>query len=123
MATCAFASVYKGNKILLVRIAPPFSEARKWNLPGGVIEKGEEIREGLIREVAEETGILCTINNIRDNFTTTNPDNDIYIFNGLYLQGEIAIQETEILEAKWFTAHEALGLDLAFNIREYIDQI
>ncbi len=120
MAICAFAAVRKKDKLLLVRIAPPFAEARKWNFPGGVIESGEDIRTGLIREVTEETGIVCSVGAMRDNFTTTNPENDITIFDAVYTHGEIAIQEEEILEAKWFTTQEALALELAFNIEEYI---
>lgn len=120
MATCAFAAVRKKDKVLLVRIAPPFAEARKWNFPGGVIESDEEIKTGLIREVTEETGIVCSVVAVRDNFTTTNPDNDITIFDAVYVQGKITIQEEEILEAKWFTLQEALALELAFNIEEYI---
>lgn len=120
MATCAFAAVRKKDKVLLVRIAPPFAEARKWNFPGGVIESGEDIRTGLIREVTEETGVVCSVGAMRDNFTTTNPDNDITIFDAVYLQGEVVIQEEEILEAQWFTIQEALALELAFNIAKYI---
>lgn len=120
MAICAFAAVRKKDKLLLVRIAPPFAEARKWNFPGGVIESGEDIRTGLIREVTEETGIVCSVGAMRDNFTTTNPENDITIFDAVYTHGKIAVQQEEILEAKWFTIQEALALELAFNIEEYI---
>jgi 8-oxo-dGTP diphosphatase len=30
----------------------------RWELPGGVLEHGETIHEGLVREVAEETGVV-----------------------------------------------------------------
>src|SRR3989344_185480 len=103
MAICAFAITRKKDKILLVRIAPPFAESGKWNFPGGVIEDGEDIRAGLAREVFEETGVSCSIGKIRDNFTTENPDNDISIFDTMYIQGDIVIQEEEILEAQWLT--------------------
>ena len=120
MAICAFAITRKEDKILLVRIAPPFAESGKWNFPGGVIEDGEDIRSGLAREVLEETGVTCSIGKIRDNFTTENPDNDISIFDAAYIRGEIVVQEEEILEARWFTIPDALNLELAFNIREHI---
>ena len=123
MAICAFAITRKEDKILLVRIAPPFAESGKWNFPGGVIEDGEDIRAGLAREVLEETGVTCSIGKIRDNFTTENPDNDITIFDAVYTQGEIVAQEEEILEARWFTIPDALNLELAFNIREHISQL
>ena len=120
MAICAFAITRKEDKILLVRIAPPFAESGKWNFPGGVIEDGEDIQAGLTREVFEETGVSCLVGEIRDSFTTENPDNDITVFDAIYIQGEVAIQEEEILEARWFTIPDALNLELAFNIREHI---
>ena len=84
MAICAFAITRKEDKILLVRIAPPFAESGKWNFPGGIIEDGEDIRAGLAREVFEETGVSCLVGAARDNFTTENPSNDITIFTKSY---------------------------------------
>ena len=122
MAICASVITRKEDKVLLVRIAPPFAEHGKWNFPGGVIEDGKDIRVGLDREVFEETGVTCSIGKIRDNFTTESPDNNITIFDAVYTQREFVIQEEEILEARWLTIPEALTLDLAFNIRKYIDK-
>lgn len=123
MAICAFAITRKEDKILLVRIAPPFAESGKWNFPGGVIEDGEDIQAGLTREVFEETGVSCLVGEVRDNFTTENPDNDITIFDATYTQGTIVLQEEEILEARWFTVSDALNLNLAFNIRDLIRKL
>lgn len=123
MAICAFAIIRREDKTLLVRIAPPFAESGKWNFPGGVIEDGEDIQVGLTREIFEETGVSCLIGEARDNFTTENPDNDITIFDATYVQGTIVLQEEEILEARWFTISDALNLNLAFNIRDYISKL
>lgn len=123
MATCAFAIVRKIDKILLVQIAPPFTESYKWNFPGGVIEAGEAIRLGLAREVFEETGVSCSIDAVRDEFSTTEPDNNITIFDANYIKGDLSIQESELLGARWFTIPEALELPLAFNIRAYLVKI
>ena len=43
------------NQILLVR--QKLSEKRSWSLPGGRLERGETISEGMIREMKEETGL------------------------------------------------------------------
>ncbi len=123
MAICAFAIIRKEDKILLVRIAPPFAESGKWNFPGGVIEDSEDIQVGLTREVFEETGVSCLIGGVRDNFTTEDPNNDITIFDATYTGGAIDIQEEEILEARWFTVSDALNLELAFNVHDYISKL
>ena len=124
MARCAFAVVKnKDGKILLVQIAPPFREDHKWNFPGGVIEDGEDIEIGLAREVLEETNIVCEIINMIDKFSTDDPKNDIHIFNGTYVSGEIKPQLHEILQAKWFTIEEALQLPMAHNSKTYIEKL
>ena len=123
MAKCAFAIIKNNDdKILLVQIAPPFRDDHKWNFPGGVIEDGEELEIGLVREVLEETNIFCEISNMIDKFSTDDPENDIHIFNGRYISGEIKPQLYEILQAKWFTIDEALHLPLAFNSKSYLEK-
>ena len=121
MAKCAFSIITnKDGKILLVQIAPPFREDHKWNFPGGVIEDGEELEIGLVREVLEETNIVCEISELIDRFSTVDPENDIHIFNGKYISGEIKPQLQEILQAKWFTIKEALELPMAHNSKSYL---
>ena len=121
MATCAFSIIKnKDGKILLVQIAPPFREDHKWNFPGGVIEDGEDLEIGLVREVLEETNIVCEIKELIDRFSTVDPENDIHIFSGNYISGEIKPQLQEILQAKWFTIKEALELPMAHNSKSYL---
>lgn len=46
------------NNILFLKRAEEKSEGGKWGVPAGKIEKGEDAREGVIRETFEETGIV-----------------------------------------------------------------
>lgn len=49
------ALVVKDDKILLIKESPELSG--EWELPGGGLDFGEEIHEGLKREVEEEMGV------------------------------------------------------------------
>jgi 8-oxo-dGTP diphosphatase len=52
--------VHRGGKILLLRESKEYGdgcEAGRWDVPGGRIESGEMVRDGLKREVEEESGL------------------------------------------------------------------
>ena len=45
----------ENNEILLVQ--QKLNDKRNWSLPGGRLERGETLSQGLIREMKEETGL------------------------------------------------------------------
>ena len=57
------AVIVQDNRVLLIRRghAPLLGE---WSLPGGVLECGETLREGTIREAREETGLVVEIRDL-----------------------------------------------------------
>ena len=53
---CAGALIVRDGCVLLVkRAVEPFKDY--WDLPGGFLEAGEHPRDGMLREVREETGL------------------------------------------------------------------
>ncbi len=51
--------VYKNGKVLLIK-----SIKKGWELPGGVVEQGEAVLDGLKREIFEESGVIAEPENI-----------------------------------------------------------
>ncbi|MBP9778986.1 NUDIX domain-containing protein [Candidatus Gracilibacteria bacterium] len=83
----AYAIIIQDEKILLV---PQWDG---YDLPGGGIELGENIEEGLIREVKEETGIDVKIGNLIDCKTSFF---NIGIKNNKYIQSIMIFYEAEV---------------------------
>jgi len=50
------AVILRGDRVLLVRRASPPMPGR-WGFPGGVLELGETVAQGAMRELLEETGV------------------------------------------------------------------
>ena len=56
----AKAVIVQDNKALILLRAGSEKNAGRWDLPGGHLEEGEELKEGLLREVYEETGLTLS---------------------------------------------------------------
>jgi len=48
--------IVKDGRVVLIKRGHPPLEG-EWSIPGGVLEVGETLREGVIREAREETGL------------------------------------------------------------------
>jgi 8-oxo-dGTP diphosphatase len=57
------AVVIEGDRVLLVRRAQPPLKG-EWSLPGGALELGETVQQGVVREVLEETGLVVVADRI-----------------------------------------------------------
>ena len=60
----AYALVVQDEAVLLTRNSVRGPHPGLWNLPGGGIEHGEAPRDTVVRELAEETGLECTVGGI-----------------------------------------------------------
>jgi ADP-ribose pyrophosphatase YjhB (NUDIX family) len=56
--------IIDGKILIIKRKNEP--ESGKWTIPGGVINIGEKIKDGLKREIFEETGLNVDIRNLLD---------------------------------------------------------
>lgn len=52
------AVVLRGERVLIVQRAQQ-PNAGRWGFPGGVLELGETVAEGAMRELLEETGVVA----------------------------------------------------------------
>jgi 8-oxo-dGTP diphosphatase len=109
--------IKKDNQILLVKHNSEKGSREFWTLPGGVMELGETIHDGLIREIKEETGLVVNrINSIAYSAQKINHIANVttlvYIFDILAkdCDGEIETQDPDgdILDIGFFSIEEAI---------------
>jgi len=100
ISPCVIAVIEKGDEILLLRHKQRNQDI--FACLAGFVETGESLEEALHREVREEAGLeICNIR-YAGSQAWPFPDQLMVGFYADYLSGELKIQESEILEARWF---------------------
>ncbi|MCE2472461.1 MAG: NUDIX hydrolase [Anaerolineae bacterium] len=99
------------GEIALVR-----TERRGWELPGGQIELGESLTEGLQREVFEECGIQVELGRLLQVRSNLSSAIVIFCFQASYISGELRPSD-ETPEVRWASPATALELITAPILR------
>ena len=98
------------NKIIMVRQYRHGIGEESIELPGGVVEEGESIEEGVKRELLEETGYrfetLEFLGKISANPSTTNNLMHMYLATGGEKVAEQNLDEAEEVEVVYYTLDE-----------------
>lgn len=68
----------ENNEILCARRSPKMSLPNKWEFPGGKVEKGENLKQAIEREIKEE--LKCTVEYL-DVFNDNTHEYDTFIVN------------------------------------------
>ncbi|MEH7247364.1 NUDIX hydrolase [Neobacillus niacini] len=103
------------NELLLIK-----GPRRGWEMPGGQVEEGESLKDAVVRETKEESGIdievvkFCGIfQNVEESICNT-------LFLGKPIGGEL-MTSPESLEVGFFPLGEALEMVTWNNFRQRIE--
>jgi 8-oxo-dGTP diphosphatase len=93
--------------------------AGRWGLPGGVLELGETVGEGAMRELREETGVVATPAGVLTVLDALDRDGDgrprhhyvLVVVRGDWVEGE-GVAGDDAAAIAWLTREEILARDL-----------
>ncbi|HYF03704.1 MAG TPA: NUDIX domain-containing protein [Patescibacteria group bacterium] len=107
----------EGNLLQVVLICVGEKQQR-WQLPKGIIDKGETPEITAVREVREEAGINCELLELLEKVeywyvaSTTSGKlryhKFVYFFLMRFKSGEVSQHDHEVHEARWFAIDEAI---------------
>lgn len=96
----------------------------RWQLPKGLVDKGESTENAALREVREETGIDAVITERIDKveywYVSKEEGNPVryhkfvYFYLLRYSSGDVRDHDQEVNEARWFDIDDAIN-KLAFK--------
>ena len=97
----------------------------KWVLPGGYVDRGEEVEAAAIREAEEECGLKTRIKNLLGVYSYPGQLPVVIVYVTEYLSGDL-LPKDETLEARWFSKTQIPWDELAFQstvdaIKDYYD--
>ncbi len=86
----------------------------RWSLPAGIVEPGEQPAAAIVREVAEETGVVARADRLallvaEPETAYANGDRVQFIamcFRCSYVSGEAVVADEESTEVGWFASDE-----------------
>jgi 8-oxo-dGTP diphosphatase len=112
----------EGKILALRRSATDPAKPLSWDLPGGLVDAGENIVEGILREVSEEAGIKVERPKLLDVFDYTSEQGTYLICIGYVAR---AITSDVILsyehdQYEWITKEELLKRDMKMHIKELV---
>ncbi len=116
----------KDHRVLLVRRGQP-PQLGEWSLPGGVLECGETLREAVVREAREETGLLVETGEmlgvyerlIRDDEQRVRYHYVLLDFLCRVVGGELKAG-SDAADVRWFTRDELPALNLAHDANDVV---
>jgi 8-oxo-dGTP pyrophosphatase MutT (NUDIX family) len=99
-------------------------ESNRWQLPKGLVDKGESTESAALREVREETGIdavmIERIDKVeywyvsKDQGSPVRYHKFVYFYLLRYSSGDVLDHDQEVNEARWFDIDDAIN-KLAFD--------
>ena len=117
--------VHRGKALLVRRDTEPLKG--EWSIPGGVLELGEKLHDGVRREALEETGLEVEPGEVLEVFDSIFSDDSgrtqyhyVLIDYFCTVIGGEALAGSDVSEVMWVSEQDLAGLSLRDSIEQVV---
>lgn len=103
--SAATVTVNDAGYVLMLRRA----DNDEWQIPGGIVDAGEQPPEAAVRETFEETGIHVVLKRCTGVYTHTGRGIFAFVFLAQPVSGRLTTS-SETAEVRWMPSNEAMEL-------------
>lgn len=114
----------KGKILTIRRTKTAPSRPLHWDLPGGDLDLGEDAKEGIIREIKEETGLEVKDLRLLDVISAFNDQNEFWVticYTAKPTTAEVMLSY-EHDDFKWVTPDEFLKLKASPRNKKFVER-
>lgn len=123
------ALILQDHNILLVKRKNEPGKGR-WSIPGGTVELGESLKDAVVREVYEETGLVVEVYELLDIIEVIRKDNDgNIVFHYVILDylakpaGGTLRAASDASDVIWVTVDEAMNMEITESLRAMLHKL
>lgn len=123
------ALVLQDRNILLVRRVNEPGKG-KWSIPGGTVELGESLKDAVIREVYEETGLVVEVSELLDVVEVIRKDNaGNIVFHYVILDylakpvGGTLRAASDASDVIWVSVDEVMNMEITDSLRAMLRKL
>jgi 8-oxo-dGTP diphosphatase len=110
-----------GRCLLLKRSMSSRGNPGKWEPPGGKVDAGENLEEGLLREVSEETGLTISLRRVLGAAESESPEKRVayLILEGNMESGQVHLS-SEHDDFVWVDPQDLIKFDIAEQFHPFL---
>lgn len=123
------ALILQDRNILLVKRTNEPGKGR-WSIPGGTVELGESLRDAVVREVYEETGLVVEVLELLDIVEVIRKDGAGNIaFHYIILDylakpvGGTLVAASDASDVLWVPIDEAMKMEITDSLRAMLQKL